>query len=289
MASPTSGGRSVGIVRSRTQTMEFSSFLVIWICASHTQPVDTLDEWSTLSQGRCLHRQHRHRRNDERHPCLKWNSNPWSQCSSSRRHFMPWMFVTFTSGVKWRASITRFNSIMQIHGLRRRVDVGRGVAVQGDGWSSVPGRSRTPLHEVPAQGTAQRVLLQQESGRSAGMWPVQSVTVHCDYTSLYLWNSRLVATAVNEMVNLPLCFTPRLEDLWSCTGKHHKFLTSAVVGNLLPGVKLQERETNLSSPSNSQVNACNFTSFPHISLHFWELHNRAVSIYTKYLRTVEWE
>jgi hypothetical protein len=25
-----------------------------------------------------------------RHTCLEWNSNPWSQHSSERRHFMPW-------------------------------------------------------------------------------------------------------------------------------------------------------------------------------------------------------
>jgi hypothetical protein len=24
-----------------------------------------------------------------RHPCLKWDSNPWSQCSSERRHSIP--------------------------------------------------------------------------------------------------------------------------------------------------------------------------------------------------------
>jgi hypothetical protein len=38
ITSPTSGGRSVGIVRSRTQTMEFSFFLYIiyWIVALNT-------------------------------------------------------------------------------------------------------------------------------------------------------------------------------------------------------------------------------------------------------------
>jgi hypothetical protein len=30
-----------------------------------------------------------HRINAHRHPCLEWNSNPWSQCSSERRQFIP--------------------------------------------------------------------------------------------------------------------------------------------------------------------------------------------------------
>jgi hypothetical protein len=33
--------------------------------------------------------QHKHRINSNWLPCLKWNSNPWSQCWSGRRQFMP--------------------------------------------------------------------------------------------------------------------------------------------------------------------------------------------------------
>jgi hypothetical protein len=32
--------------------------------------------------------QHKHRRNAGRHPCLEWDSNPLSQCSRGRKHFM---------------------------------------------------------------------------------------------------------------------------------------------------------------------------------------------------------
>lgn len=31
---------------------------------------------------------HKHRINTSGHPCLKWDSNPQSQCSSKRRHFI---------------------------------------------------------------------------------------------------------------------------------------------------------------------------------------------------------
>jgi hypothetical protein len=42
------------------------------------------------SQGRYLHTgKHKHRTKAQRHPCLKWYSNPRSQCSSGRRQFMP--------------------------------------------------------------------------------------------------------------------------------------------------------------------------------------------------------
>jgi hypothetical protein len=41
------------------------------------------------SQSRYLHtEQHKHRINTNRHPCLKWDSNPRSQRSSERRLFM---------------------------------------------------------------------------------------------------------------------------------------------------------------------------------------------------------
>jgi hypothetical protein len=33
--------------------------------------------------------QHRINAHRHRHPCLKWDSNPWSQCLSGRRQFMP--------------------------------------------------------------------------------------------------------------------------------------------------------------------------------------------------------
>jgi hypothetical protein len=42
------------------------------------------------SQGHYLHtEQHKHRINAHRHPCLGWNSNPRSQCSSGRRRLVP--------------------------------------------------------------------------------------------------------------------------------------------------------------------------------------------------------
>jgi hypothetical protein len=33
--------------------------------------------------------EHKHRLNEQRHPCLEWDSKPRSQCSSERRRFMP--------------------------------------------------------------------------------------------------------------------------------------------------------------------------------------------------------
>jgi hypothetical protein len=55
-----------------------------------TQPVGHFGREISPSQGRYLHTgQHRHRINSHRHPCLKWDSNLWSQRSSERRYFMP--------------------------------------------------------------------------------------------------------------------------------------------------------------------------------------------------------
>jgi hypothetical protein len=62
----------------------FSSFLI------YTQSVGLLRRGISLSQGRHLQtEQHKHRINTHRHPCLEWDSNPQSQCSSGRRRFLP--------------------------------------------------------------------------------------------------------------------------------------------------------------------------------------------------------
>jgi hypothetical protein len=43
-----------------------------------------------ISPSQGLHtKQHKHGINAHRHPCLKWDSNPQSQCLSRRRKFMP--------------------------------------------------------------------------------------------------------------------------------------------------------------------------------------------------------
>lgn len=70
------------------------------------------------------------------------------------------------------------------------------------------------------------------------------------------------------------------EDVWGCTGKFHKLLNSAAVGDLLPWVKWQESEVNHSSPSDAQVkNAWSFASNPHnITSLFCGLYNGAVSM-----------
>jgi hypothetical protein len=56
----------------------------------YTELVELLGREISPSQGRYLHTgQHKHRINAHRHPCLEWDSNPRSQCSSGRRRFMP--------------------------------------------------------------------------------------------------------------------------------------------------------------------------------------------------------
>jgi hypothetical protein len=49
--------------------------------------------------------QHKHRTNAYRHPCLKWDSNPRSQCFSGQREFMPQ-----TAQPLWSASISLLNT-----------------------------------------------------------------------------------------------------------------------------------------------------------------------------------
>jgi hypothetical protein len=56
----------------------FFSFLI------QTQLVGLLEWGISPLQGRYLHRINTHR-----HPCLEWDLNPWSQCSSRRRRFLP--------------------------------------------------------------------------------------------------------------------------------------------------------------------------------------------------------
>jgi hypothetical protein len=62
----------------------FFSFLI------YTQSVGLLGRGISPLQGLYLHtEQHKHRINAHRHPCFELDSNPWSQCLSQRRRFMP--------------------------------------------------------------------------------------------------------------------------------------------------------------------------------------------------------
>jgi hypothetical protein len=57
-----------------------------WVSESYTQSAGLLGRGISPSQGRYLHtQQHKHRINAHKHPCLEWDSNPRSQCSSWRR------------------------------------------------------------------------------------------------------------------------------------------------------------------------------------------------------------
>jgi hypothetical protein len=55
----------------------------------YTQLVGLLGRGISPSQGRYLHPgQHRHRINAYKYPCLEWDPNSRTQCSSGRRRFM---------------------------------------------------------------------------------------------------------------------------------------------------------------------------------------------------------
>jgi hypothetical protein len=50
---------------------------------------DSSDGGSACRKAAAYTGQHKHRINADRHPCLEWDSNPRSQCSSQRRQFIP--------------------------------------------------------------------------------------------------------------------------------------------------------------------------------------------------------
>jgi hypothetical protein len=65
--------------------VRFFSFLIFF-----TQSIRLLGRGMSPSQGRYLHTgQHKHRINAHRHPSLKWDWNPRSQCFNGRRQSMP--------------------------------------------------------------------------------------------------------------------------------------------------------------------------------------------------------
>jgi hypothetical protein len=64
--------------------------LLQFLNSIYVQSVGLLGQGISQSQGRYLHtEQNKHRINAHRHPCLEWDSNQRSQCSSERRQFMP--------------------------------------------------------------------------------------------------------------------------------------------------------------------------------------------------------
>jgi hypothetical protein len=50
---------------------------------------DSLDGESARRKAATYTEQHKHRINAHVHPCLEWDSNPRSHCSSERIEFMP--------------------------------------------------------------------------------------------------------------------------------------------------------------------------------------------------------
>jgi hypothetical protein len=69
-----------------TDLVDFGRFFSFLI---YTQSVGLLERGISPSQGHYLHKkQHKHKINAYRHPCLEWDSNPRSQCSTGRRRFM---------------------------------------------------------------------------------------------------------------------------------------------------------------------------------------------------------
>jgi hypothetical protein len=91
-----------------------AAFSVSW---SFTQSVGLLRRGIGPSQGRHLHTgQHKHRINTYRHPCLKWDSNPQSQCFRGRRQSMTQNCAVTVIGCRsctlrnWRADINTANN-----------------------------------------------------------------------------------------------------------------------------------------------------------------------------------
>jgi hypothetical protein len=68
--------------------LDLRRFSVSW---SYTQAVGLLRLGISQSQGLYLHwtTQTQNKSTQYRHPCLEWDSNPWSQRSSERRQLMP--------------------------------------------------------------------------------------------------------------------------------------------------------------------------------------------------------
>jgi hypothetical protein len=56
-----------------------------------TESVGRFGRGISPSQDRYLHtEQHKHRINEHRHPCFKWDSKPRTQCLRGRRQFVHW-------------------------------------------------------------------------------------------------------------------------------------------------------------------------------------------------------
>jgi hypothetical protein len=73
-----------------------------WALADFSQSVVLLGQGISPSKGRYLHTGHLKRRiNANRHPFPEWDSNPRHQCSSGRRHFMPYITRPLWSAQTW--------------------------------------------------------------------------------------------------------------------------------------------------------------------------------------------
>jgi hypothetical protein len=84
-----------------TALVDLDRFFSFLMC---TQSLGLIGRGISPSQGRYLHtEQHKYRINSNIHPCLEWDSNPRSHCSSGRRRFMPFAVRHFN--LLWRILI----------------------------------------------------------------------------------------------------------------------------------------------------------------------------------------
>jgi hypothetical protein len=89
----------------------FRRFFGFSVC---TQSVGVLGRGISPPQGRYLHaEQHKHRINVHRHPCLEWDSNPRSQCSSERRQLMHLTARPLCGIIIWTSFLPSFSPTLQ--------------------------------------------------------------------------------------------------------------------------------------------------------------------------------
>jgi hypothetical protein len=81
---------------SLSQTLKQWTFLKCFASFQFLNPksqYDSLDGGSASRKAAAYTGQHKHTMNADRHPCIEWDSNPQSQCSSEWRQFIPNKFV----------------------------------------------------------------------------------------------------------------------------------------------------------------------------------------------------
>jgi hypothetical protein len=155
--------------------MALQPFVGHWFLFQFRDPIhsrkDCLDRGSARRKASAYTKNNTNTENTQRHPCIEWDSNPWTQCLSSRRKVMPqtakplWLAskegTTFIYDAKYFWIISSSEWIHKVeHVMRYIPDMGKNHGHYCSGAVTVFASCSTRFHFESHQNTSPQHTLE---------------------------------------------------------------------------------------------------------------------------------